>query len=135
MSWGFTIEGQPVSWNAAYGIGVINRRAFNRESHQVRTIIKTDAAVTYTALAAARCVEARKPRDWWHGGLVVVEFYYYLGRDIDCDNVMKLVNDGIEAATGVNDKWYLPRAMSKTIGLRPEQRRVEVVLTELTASP
>lgn len=125
MRWSFEIEGQPVSWNAAYEIGVINRRAYNRESRQVRTIIKTDAAVSYTALAAARAAEAR-PRDWWQGGLVTVEFYYYLGRDIDCDNVMKLVNDGIQAATGVDDKWYLPRAMTKTTGLRPNLRRMVV---------
>ena len=130
MSWGFEIPGQPLSWNQAYRVGVINRRAYNRASHQVRTIIKTDEAVAYTRLAAAKAAEAR-PSRWAPSDLVVVEFYYYLGRDIDCDNVMKLVNDGIEAATGVNDKWYLPRAMSKVTGLRPSERRVLVRIEDI----
>lgn len=129
MRWGFTIEGQPVSWNAAYRIGVADRRAYNRSPREFRKIIKTDEAVAYTTLAMYRAREAM-PSRWSPVGLVVVEFKYYLGRDIDCDNVMKLVNDGIEAATGVDDKWFLPRAMSKTIGLRPNQRRIEVVIED-----
>ncbi|HEX5016538.1 MAG TPA: hypothetical protein VFX15_03005 [Actinomycetes bacterium] len=129
MRWGFQVEGQPVSWNAAYGIGVVNRRAYNRRPREVRTIVKTDKAVAYTGLAMRRCQEKR-PRGWSPTGLVVVEFYYFLGRDIDCDNVMKLVNDGIEAATGVDDKWFLPRAIFKTTGLRPSQRKIVVILDD-----
>jgi hypothetical protein len=127
VRWSFVIEGQPVSWNAAYKIGTVNRRAYNRADHDIRTIIKTDEAVAYTTLAMLRARE-KKPSGWAPKGFVVVEFKYYLGRDVDCDNVMKLVNDGIEAATGVDDRWYLPRAMSKVTGLRPEQRRVEITV-------
>jgi hypothetical protein len=43
---------------------------------------------------------------------------------------MKFINDGIEQATGVNDRWYLPRAMSKVVGLRPHLRRVEVSIED-----
>lgn len=127
MRWSFVIEGQPLSWNAAYRIGTFNRRAYNRAAHDVRTIIKTDEAVAYTDLATVRARE-KKPPGWAPKGFVVVEFKYYLGRDVDCDNVMKLVNDGIESATGVDDRWYLPRAMSKETGLRPEQRRLEITV-------
>lgn len=135
MTWSFEVEGQPISWNAAYRIGTVVRSGRGgrlRLGHdgsivERRSIIKTDAAKAYTALAAARAAEAR-PSHWGPTGLVVVEFTYYLGTDIDCDNVMKLINDGIQAATGVNDRWFLPRAMWKTTGLRPNQRKVVVVV-------
>lgn len=135
MTWSFTVEGQPVSWNAAYRIGLINRTGRGGrlrlgrggEVIERRTIIKTDEAKAYTELAAWRA-KAACPPGWRPTGLVVIEFTYYLGADIDCDNVMKLIDDGIEDATGVNDRWFLPRAMWKTTGLRPSQRRVEVLV-------
>jgi len=135
VRWSFTIEGQPISWNEAYKIGTGQRTGargvlrLGRDGGPVefRKIIKTEEAKTYTTLAMLRCREA-KPSGWKPEGFVIVEFKYYLGRDVDCDNVMKLVNDGIEDATGVDDRWYLPRAMWKTTGLRPGQRRIEVTI-------
>jgi hypothetical protein len=133
MRWGFAIPGQPVSWNDGYEIGLVRRTGragrlrlgSDGSIIERRTIIKTEAAKAYTDLVTLLARTAR-PRDWKPDGLVVVELAYYLGADIDCDNVMKFINDGIERATGVNDKWYLPRAMSKQTGLRPHLRRVEV---------
>jgi len=134
LTWSFVIEGQPVSWNKIYKIGVgirtgaRGRIRFGDDGPATfRKIIKTDEAKAYTELAMIRARE-KKPSGWMPKGFVVVEFKYYLGRDVDCDNVMKLVNDGIKDATGVDDRWYLPRAMSKATGLRPESRRVEVTV-------
>jgi hypothetical protein len=129
VSWRLTIPGQPLSWNQSYRIGVRNRRGYNRAEGQFRTIIKTDEAVAYTDMVTMLAMVAR-PSGWKveRGQFVVLEFYYYLGRAIDADNVMKLVNDGIKAAIGVDDKWFLPRAMSMQLGLPPSEQRLELVI-------
>jgi hypothetical protein len=135
MTWFFVVRGQPVSWNEGYEIGKVARTGRHGRLRlgadgsvvEARTIVKTEVAKAYTTEVALRSRRAA-PRDWWDGGLVVVELYYYLGRDIDCDNVMKFVDDGIQAGTGVDDKWFLTRAMWKTTGLRPSQRRLIVVV-------
>jgi hypothetical protein len=140
MEWRLTIPGQPVSWNAAYRIGTGTRtgthgrlRLRGEAPATFRKIIKTDEAVAYTA-TVARLAAVARPSRWEPPGFVIVEFRLFLGRDVDADNVMKLVDDGLEIATGVNDKWYLPRAMSKVWGLRPNERRVELVVSD-GASP
>ena len=140
MSWEFTVEGQPVSWNKGYHIVRIQRTGqrgrlrlgADGQPVDVRSIAKTDDAKAYTDLAAWRAKEAA-PKGWNPDGLVVVEYRFFLGTNIDCDNVMKFINDGIQAATGVNDKWYLPRAMSKEWGLRPDQRKVIVSVLDTSA--
>lgn len=138
MSWSFEVEGQPVSWNNGYTIGRVPRTGgggrfrfgSSGEVVQRATIVKTELAKAYTQLVAYRANE-KKPKGWAPEGLIVIEYHYYLGRDTDCDNTMKFLDDGIQLGTGVNDKWFLPRAMSKTTGLRPPLRKVIVVLTEL----
>lgn len=122
MTWGFTIEGQPVSWNKAYKIGVLSRPGGRGK---YRTIIKTDDAVAYTH-GVAKIASTARPSGWSPSGLVVIEFRLFLGRVVDSDNVMKLVDDGIQMGTGVDDKWFLPRVMHKEWGLRPPERRVEI---------
>lgn len=142
MTWGFVVPGQPVSWNQAYEIGKVPRtRDHGRlvvdkwgRPLEARKIVKTDAAKVYTETVIRLAAEAR-PSHWRPEGFIVVEFHYFLGRDVDCDNVMKLVNDGLKAAIEVDDRWFLPRAMSKTIGLRPQHRRVVVLVSEAGESP
>jgi hypothetical protein len=130
VTWGLTVPGQPLSWNAAYRIGVKNRPG-GRGSY--RTIIKTDDAVAYTDMVAMLAKVAR-PSGWHPEGLIVVEYRLYLGRNVDSDNVMKLIGDGLQGGTGISDEWFLPRAMSKEWGLRPEHRRVELSLWALSES-
>ena len=130
VRWSFEIEGQPVSWNAAYRIGteeVLRRGRIVR----VRKIVKTDEARAWTDLALHRCREGR-PSGWYAPPetLIVVEYRLHVGRHLDADNAFKLTNDGIAAALGVNDKWFLPRAMSIEWGLRPAQRRVEITIDD-----
>lgn len=67
----------------------------------------------------------------WHPPaetIIIIEYRLHLGRHLDADNTMKLIDDGIAAALGVDDKWFLPRAMSSEWGLRPAQRRVEITV-------
>ncbi len=130
MRWTFEVEGQPVSWNAAYRIGVVGRPGGRGT---FRTIIKTDEAEAYTDLATVRCREA-KPSGWQMpvDRLVIIEYRLHLGRHMDADNILKLTNDGIAAALGVNDKWFLPRVMSSEWGLRADQRRVEITVDDVS---
>lgn len=136
MRWRLTIPGQPVSWNAAYRIGVGVRtgsrgriRLRGDDPATFRKIIKTDEAVAYTNMVAT-LARAARPSRWSPEGFVVIEYRLFLGRDVDADNVMKLVDDGLELATGVDDKWFLPRAISKQWGLRPNERRVELLIVD-----
>jgi len=137
MRWGFVVEGQPVSWNQGYEPGRRPRTGRwgrlrlgeNGETIQRSTIVKTDKANAYTDLVMVRC-RGKMPYRWKPTGYVVVELYYFLGRDIDCDNVMKFVDDAIQSATGVDDRWLLPRAMYKRFGLRPNQRKLVVVIDD-----
>ncbi len=131
-----SIPGQPISWNQAYRVGRVTRTGTNGRIRlggdgqpvEASTIVKTKEAKAYTARVAQLAGWARNSLGW--AGLqpefIVVEFNYFLGRDIDCDNVMKLVDDGLETALGVDDKWFLPRAMSKIVGLRPMDRKLDL---------
>lgn len=130
--WGFTVPGQPLSWNEAYRIGVRYRPG--SRGGQYRTIIKTDEAVAYTD-AVTMIAKTAKPSHWPnYDRLIVVELRLYLGRSVDADNTMKMIMDGLKAALGVDDKWFLPRAMWTEWGLRPDQRRVEVQVSDFELS-
>lgn len=129
------VPGQPLSWNQAYRIGSRQRQGERGQLRlddmgkpvSFRKIIKTDEAVAYTG-AVAMIARAACPTGWQPSGLVVVEVRLFLGRIIDSDNVLKLLGDGIQEGTGIDDKWFLPRVMHKEWGLRPSERRVEVTL-------
>lgn len=111
MSWTIVIPGQPISGNHSSKIG----RGFRRGGIAYPKIIKTDEAAAYQQ-AAALIVRTAKPSGWvWDGGQVVVEYRFWLTRDADCTNLIKVVEDAVFPAIGVDDKYALPRAMSKEI--------------------
>ena len=123
MDWFITIPGQPPSGNHANKIG----RGFRRGGIAYPKIVKTDEAATYQALAALYTRTAR-PSGWtWSGGQVIVEYRFYLARDADCTNLIKVIEDAIFPDLGINDKYALPRAMSKEL-VKPVDARVEVTI-------
>lgn len=73
--------------------------------------------VTYIARAA-------KPASWVPGERVRLIYSYYLGRDIDCDNTKKVLNDAIAKGLGVDDKIFLSCDRFKV--LKDPRPRVEV---------
>ena len=123
MSWTVTIPGNPPSGNHANKIG----RGYRAGGIAYPKLVKTDEATAYMQ-GAALIVRAAKPSDWsWDGGQVIVEYRFYLTRDADCTNLIKTVEDAVFPAIGVDDKYALPRAMSKEIvKINP---RVEVTIT------
>jgi len=56
-----------------------------------------------------KVVRSAKPSRWDPGDRwVPVIWFVKLERHIDMDNLQKAVNDVLEMATGVNDKWFYP---------------------------
>jgi hypothetical protein len=124
VSWTVTIPGNPPSGNHANKIG----RGFRRGGIAYPKIVKTPKAEAYQH-AAALIVRTAKPSDWhWDGGQIVVEYRFYLTRDADCTNLIKVVEDAVFPALGINDTYALPRAMSKELVTR-NLARVEVTIT------
>lgn len=123
MSWTVVIPGQPPSGNHAYTIG----RGFRRGGISYPKIIKTDEAKAYQQ-GVAYIVRTGKPRDWhWNDRYVVCEYRFYLWDQADCTNMIKILEDGIFPALGINDSWALPRAMSVQMVPKAEAR-VEVTI-------
>lgn len=125
MSWTVVIPGQPPSGNHAYKIG----RGFRRGGIAYPKMVKTDEAEAYQR-AASLVVRAARPRGWSAsaGAFIVCEYRFFLSRDVDCTNLIKVVEDAIFPALGIDDRWALPRAMSKQIVGRADAR-VEVTIT------
>lgn len=116
------IPGQPPSGNHAYKIG----RGFRRGGITYPKIIKTDVAEAYQQ-GVALLVRTARPSGWRPDGQVVVEYRFYLWDDADCTNLIKVIEDGIFPALGINDTFALPRAMSKELVPKSEAR-VEVTI-------
>ena len=90
-------------------------------------MVKTPEAEAYQRMAGL-LVRAARPSGWrWDGEMLVVEYRMFLARDADCTNVIKVLEDAIFPALDVNDRYALPRAMSKMV-VRPAEARVEVTI-------
>lgn len=124
MKWAFTLPGQPISWNRAFRIGYKHGKR-----GKYLSIIKTPAAEAYQA-GAVLIIRSAKPSGWAPKGQVRIHYYLYLGRDMDCDNTMKLINDAIQEATGVDDMRFLLTVEEKSKGWG-KKARVEVVVEDL----
>ena len=125
MKWSFTIPGQPPSWNASYRIA--RMRNADKTFH---TLVKTPKASQYQA-DSRLIIAAAKPSKWEPTEQVRIYYRFYLTRDIDADNILKLLNDVIEAATGVDDRRFLPCVISKEVVRKKGDARVEVVIEDL----
>lgn len=124
MTWTVVIPGQPPSGNHANKIG----RGYRRGGIAYPKLVKTEEALAYQQ-GAALIVRAARPSDWhWNDRYVVCEYRFWISRDADCTNMIKVIEDAIFPALGVNDSWALPRAMSKEL-VKKGQEKVEVTIT------
>jgi Holliday junction resolvase RusA-like endonuclease len=104
MRFQFTVEGQPPSVNHMYArtrTGGV-RKADGVESYQtgITHIVRTTRPVHFVL-----------PENVY----IHIHYAFYLKRDIDCDNLLKALNDAIAIGLGVNDKWFLPCVEFKAI--------------------
>jgi hypothetical protein len=126
MTWSFTVPGQPPSGNHANKIGL----GYGRGGRYFPKIVKTDEAAAYQA-GVALIVRTAKPSAWaWPGTYFEVRYRLFLTTPIDADNVIKVLNDGIFPALGVDDQWALPHVTSIQTGLPPSEARVEVTIID-----
>lgn len=108
------INGQPPSGNHMYdGYGRDRRKKSEVASYQAEVV-----RWTRYALSAG----------WQPGERIVVNYWFNLTRDIDCTNIIKVVEDGIAEALcpGIDpprccrkfDTRFLPRAIEKITGAK-----------------
>lgn len=104
------VHGRPVSWNRAY--------RFGRGGGGRPRMYLTHEAEAWEETVFLTSLDAYNRSSWRPGGgLLVVDWRMLLDDDIDGDNAMKLVHDGLARALKVNDKRFLPRLISKRTGL------------------
>ena len=122
MSWLVVLPGQPPSGNHMYA-----RNKGNPGQHKKPGVEAYQAMVTFE-------VRQARPSFWRPDGQIIVNYWFNLGRDIDCTNAIKVIEDGIAMALRPEDPLYdrkfLPRAMAKSTGAK--EPHVVVELEELT---
>jgi Holliday junction resolvase RusA-like endonuclease len=122
VSWRFTVPGQPPSVNHSYKIVRLRRR--DGTSYQrfgkISKVADYQEMVAYMARAA-------QPMGWVPEGLIRVRYWMYVSRDIDCDNVLKAINDGLKWGLGVDDKRFLPCVVEKHTKEKEPRVEIEVI--------
>lgn len=93
------------------------------------TLVKTEKLKRWQA-DMLLVVQAAKPSRWKPKKWVRIYWRVFLNRHVDADNLQKAVNDVIEDATGVNDKWFLPTFEEPTIGVPKRDARIELVIED-----
>jgi len=108
----FTVPGQPVSWNQAFRV-----RYQHVGGVKTRGLFKTPEAEAYQD-GVRLIARVAKPSSFIlpKRGRVIVAYDFVLKTDIDCDNLLKLMNDALAEAINTNDKHFMPVVMSKTTG-------------------
>lgn len=129
MGWRIVIPGQPPTVNHAYRAATKYRRTKGGTKVAYASIIKDSQASSYQE-GASLITASSRPSGWqWQGGFVRVVYRFYLHRDADCDNLLKVLNDAIASRIEVNDKWFLPMVMSKKI-VPTTEARVEILIVQ-----
>jgi len=111
------IPGQPPSWNHMYTIG------------RVRSIVKVASAEGYQT-GVAYLTKLARPPGWDPKGMIRVCYWFDVHRDIDCDNMMKAINDAVAKALGVDDKRFLPCVLWKRTGVPTADAKVILTIYE-----
>lgn len=119
-SFRFTVPGQPISLNHAY-----RPVRYKTANGYQRRMAKVEGVEEYQLVAKAAANHA-KPSDFAPKGLVYVRYWWHVRRDIDCSNATKIIEDGIAAGLGLDDKLFLPASVFKQVGVKEPFTTVEV---------
>jgi len=74
--------------------------------------------------------QTAKPSRWKPSGQLRIVIDLRLAQDIDADNVLKLILDGLARAIDYNDRHFLPCVQSKTSGRKPHEACVIVTVED-----
>lgn len=137
MSWSFTVPGQPVTFDHAYKTGKLalkrgGRPVFNEDMTQrfVHRPILTEEAKTWRD-SIQMLARLAKPSRWKPSEQLAVTIDLRLAHDIDADNVLKLILDGLALGIDYNDRHFLPCVRSKTTGRTVAQACVIITVEEI----
>lgn len=127
-SFKFAIPGQPPTLNKMHK--TVWRTNSRGERYKGRA--KEEGVAEYQMEATSECRKA-KPADWAAPpfspksgqGNIVIRYWFYLQRPVDVDNAIKILNDAIKVALGVDDDRFLPQAWWRQTGFG-KKARVEV---------
>lgn len=111
----FSVPGQPPSTNHIY----------IRVRGQWNKMAKAPGVEAYQNDVALLCRTAR-PSAFRPEGQIRVKYAFHLKRDADCDNLIKMLQDGIALGLGINDKWMLPCVITKTTGNKEPWTDIEI---------
>lgn len=126
--WRVILTSPPPSWNDSYHIVRATRTRANGTEYSYSTLAKKPKVIEWQE-DMVLIVRSAKPSHWQPEGWVRIYWRVFLTRHIDMDNLQKAVNDVIEMATGVNDKWFLPIfADDPRIGVPRRDARIELVI-------
>ena len=128
VSWVVELPGQPPSWNASYRIARQRGSRADGANYSFSTMVKTKKLVQWQE-EMTMVVRTAKPSRWSPPPktFIPIAWEVFLTNHIDMDNLQKAINDVVEAATGVNDKWFYPIFRLPVVGV--PQRQARVVLT------
>jgi Holliday junction resolvase RusA-like endonuclease len=129
MKWTAIIDGQPPSLNEIYGIGW----RVSSSGRRYKGIIKKEEAKAFQTGAQLQ-FQTQKPSRWQPVGFIRLTYRFYLVNDADCDNLKKLLHDALQAATGINDTWFLTTDQFK-MRVQANKARVEIDIEEERAWP
>lgn len=122
-----TFPGRPPTWNDSYRI--VRKYTYrNGQKHYFHTLAKTDQLVRWQE-DMVLIAKSAKPSKWSPTSWVRVDWRVRLERHIDMDNLQKAVNDVLEMATGVNDKWFVPTFEIPLIGVPRSHAGIRLTLT------
>jgi len=124
--WAVWLPGRPPSWNDSYKI-VRQGRATSGGPHYYHTLAKKQKLIDWQA-DMKLIVQSARPSHWDPGErFIPIIWKVMLERHIDMDNLQKAVNDVLQMATGVDDKWFYPIFREPVIGVK--QREAGIGLT------
>jgi Holliday junction resolvase RusA-like endonuclease len=112
MKWNILIPGPIPSTNHIYGYA--NGRVYKKAG------VETFQAV------AAHLTRLARPKGWEPAARIRLTYDFNLTRKADCDNLLKMLNDSIALALGIDDDRFLPCVLSKT--MRAKYPFVEVIV-------
>lgn len=121
-SWTFSIPGQPPSVNHSYRIIRLRRK----DGSTYQRLGKMEKVASYQEEVAYRARLAR-PKGWEPEGLIRVRYWFHVKRDIDCDNSLKAINDGLKWALDIDDKRFLPCVVDKVTKVKEPRVDIEVI--------
>lgn len=108
--WRVLLPGQPPSGNHMY-----ERNRGNPGQHKKQGVEDYQAGVTLL-------VREARPSGWRPEGQIIIRYWFFLSRDVDCTNAIKVIEDAIAMALRPEDRLYdqrfLPRAMKKQVGTK-----------------